>query len=128
MLDATARTGTAVLVVDDDTEVRETLADAVESTGRPVFSAANGQEALGLLRDQVPRPCLVMLDWHMSPVNGEEFLRTLHTWPDWDQIRVVIMSASARQPIAQRDLRGVVSVMRKPFGIEDIVAVLDEHA
>ena len=128
MLDATARTGTAVLVVDDDTEVRETLADAVESTGRPVFSAANGLEALQLLQDQVPRPCLVLLDWHMSPVSGEEFLRTLHTWPDAEEIRVVIMSASARQPIAQRDLRGVVSVMRKPFGIEDIVAVLDEHA
>jgi len=128
MLDATARRRTAILVVDDDTEVRETLADAVESTGRPVFSAANGLEALQLLQDQIPRPCLVLLDWHMHPVSGEEFMRTLHSWPDADQIRVVIMSASARRPFAQRDLGGVVAVMRKPFGIEDIAAILDEHA
>jgi CheY-like chemotaxis protein len=128
MLDAPARRGTAILVVDDDTEVRETLVDAVESTGRPVFSAANGLQALQLLRDHIPRPCLVLLDWHMEPVSGEEFLRTLHTWPDAEQIPVVIMSASARRPFEQRDLRGVVAVMRKPFGIEDIAAVLDEHA
>jgi CheY-like chemotaxis protein len=70
--------GHAVLVVDDDADVREALAELVATSGRPVFTAADGGEALELLdADAVPRPCLVLLDLMMAPMDGRAF----HTLP-----------------------------------------------
>jgi PleD family two-component response regulator len=97
--------GHAVLVVDDDADVREALAELVATSGRPVFTAADGGEALELLdADAVPRPCLVLLDLMMAPMDGRAF----HTLP--------------------RELRpGVLGTLRKPFEVEELLAILDRH-
>ena len=69
----------SVLVVDDDLDVREAIADAVQSTGRHTLTARSGGEALALLAaPSFPRPCLVLLDWTMSPMSGAEFLEQLN--------------------------------------------------
>ena len=62
-------------MVDDDLDVREAMADAVQSTGRHTLTARSGAEALALLADpSFPRPYLVLLNWTMSPMSGAEFL------------------------------------------------------
>jgi CheY-like chemotaxis protein len=69
MRGAPAERSKGVFIVDDDRDVRETLADAVESMGRLVFTAADGTEALRRLEaGDIPQPCLIVLDWKMWPM------------------------------------------------------------
>jgi CheY-like chemotaxis protein len=116
------------LVVDDDPDVRETVADAVEGLGRRVFTARDGSEALELLDGpSVPRPCLILADWLMTPMNGESFLARLATRPDAGQLPTLIISGSDR--VLPSELpAGVLAVLQKPFGFEELYAALGHYA
>jgi CheY-like chemotaxis protein len=116
-----------VLVIDDDQDVRETTADAVQATGRQALTARDGGEALALLdAPNFPRPCVILCDWWMSPMDGAEFLRRLMARPDAAHFSVVVVTGS----IPAEDgasMRGVVGILPKPFEFEDLVQALDEH-
>ena len=73
---------------------------------------------------ELPRPCILLLDWTMSPMNGEELLIHLQRRPDARQLPVVIMTASDRG--VARDQLGptVVAVLRKPFELDELIATL----
>lgn len=115
---------TTVLVVDDDPDVRETLADAVEDAGRRVLMAQDGAEALRTL-DEAPRPCLVLLDLKMWPMGGAEFLQRLQTRVDASDFPVVLVTAD-RDYHAARNAPGVVAVLPKPFDVAALKAVLEK--
>jgi DNA-binding response OmpR family regulator len=116
--------GNAVLVIDDDDDVREAMADAVKQLGRVVFTATDGLHALRLLEgNAIPRPCLILLDWAMARMNGEEFLQSLTERADPSELRVFIMSASAEVP----PLPGVLGTLRKPFHFGELEAILDKY-
>src|SRR5690606_16492213 len=70
----------AMLVVEADVDVRETLEDILESEGYTVTTAANGQEALERLSGAA-LPCVVLLDLMMPVMNGREFLAALRRDP-----------------------------------------------
>jgi CheY-like chemotaxis protein len=116
--------GKAVLVVDDDADVRETLADAVEGAGRQVLMAQGGAEALELL-NEAPRPCLVLLDLKMWPMGGAEFLQRLQARPDASDFPVVLVTGD-RDQRAARKAPGVVALLAKPFDVEALRAVLNQ--
>ncbi len=124
MLDVNPARARSVLVVDDDGDVRESIADAVLSTGRTVFMARDGADALALLDGPlIPRPCLILLDWLMAPVDGAEFLAHLASRHDRDALPVVVTSASRRGPDTQ--LTGVVGTLHKPFSMDELQLLLD---
>ena len=116
--------GKAVLVVDDDTDLREVLAEVVETTGRRVLMARSGSDALSQL-DSAPRPCLVLLDLGMWPMSGQEFLDELRTRPDAADFPVVLTSGTAPIPDSVRTAPGVVAVLEKPFSVDAAAALLD---
>jgi CheY-like chemotaxis protein len=66
----------SVLVVDDDRDLRELVADVVEGSGRRVFTARDGTDALQRIEGaDLPRPCIVLLDWLMHPtVDGRSWI------------------------------------------------------
>jgi CheY-like chemotaxis protein len=64
-----------VLIVDDEADMRETLREVVEMGGCSALVAANGADALELLRER--RPCLVILDLLMPVMTGEEMLSAM---------------------------------------------------
>jgi CheY-like chemotaxis protein len=126
MRDDQAMTG-SVIIVDDDADIREALVDVIADTGRPVFSANDPAGALRLLDGpDVGRPCLVLLDRHLGVTSGGDLLEALRTRPDRHELRVISMSASAQTPTT--DEAGVVAFLRKPFDVETLLAVLDEHS
>jgi CheY-like chemotaxis protein len=117
----------AVLIVEDDADVREVLTDAIEDTGRRVFTARDGSDALEKLdSSDIPRPCLILLDWIMSPMSGEEFLIQLRARADADELPVLIMSATPKL-LPGAALPGVLGTLAKPFDVEDLNRVLDQH-
>ena len=87
----TLRNGNAVLVVDDDTDLRESLGDVLRGEGYSVTLAANGREALALLPG-LERPCAVLLDLAMPGMNGTEFYRTMRAMPALANIPVAILT------------------------------------
>ena len=82
-----------VLIVDDDQEIRKTLAEALIGNGFVARCAANGQEALDWLRLHARETSMVLLDLTMPVMDGEAFLRAKENMPVLWGLPVVIITA-----------------------------------
>jgi len=113
-------TGSEILVVDDDADIRSALTQALEFEGYRVASAANGREAWDSLRS-APAPALILLDLMMPVMNGAEFLDLLRRDEQLRAVPVVVVTAfgSAVAPIAA-EAQGVLS---KPLDLEQLIGV-----
>src|SRR6266704_784663 len=80
-----------ILVVDDDSTLREGLIGFFRLEGRSAMGASNGAEALFLLgKDVWPR--VILLDLNMPMMNGWDFVSALDRMPDLPRIPIAIMS------------------------------------
>ena len=61
-----------ILIVDDDPDLQEALADLLQTTGYRVSSADDGAKALQRLRES-DAPCLILVDLMMPVMDGHEF-------------------------------------------------------
>lgn len=113
----------SVLIVEDDPDIREGLVEALSSEGVALVSVRDGVEALAAL-PAIARPCLVLLDLWMPMLDGERFLDFLERMPDRDEFFVVVVSA-ASYAAAMKSRPGVAAVLKKPFSVEQLVAVVD---
>ena len=112
-----------VLIVEDDSMVRESLQMILETYGYSVLSATNGKDALDTLK-KVNKPCLILLDIMMPVMNGWEFLKAKDTEPKLKDMPVVILSAAdANDPMAKK----AVKFLPKPVNIETLLRVLSNY-
>lgn len=121
-----ARASKLVLVVEDDPDIREVLEEMLDAGGHRVLTASNGREALAVL-DQVASPCLVLLDLMMPVMSGFAFLEELDRRPDRDRVHVLLISANAQVAQVAKG-NGVVGFVKKPFDLDDVLALVDNHA
>jgi two-component system, chemotaxis family, chemotaxis protein CheY len=112
-----------ILVVDDDADVREATAEVLREAGGKVVVAVDGFDALIKL-EKLEGPCLIILDLVMPRIDGFEVLQRLQTHPRASDFSVVVMTARP-DPIAAP---GVLGVLRKPFDVDQLVALLDTPA
>ena len=84
----------AVLIVDDDNDVRSALAELLEEEGFSVEGAPNGREALALLRGGTVHPAVILLDLMMPGMDGWDFRHEQMRDPKLAAVPVVIVSAS----------------------------------
>lgn len=82
-----------VMLVEDDVDVREAVADTLEDGGYDVIAARHGQEALELLRNGSARPCVILLDLMMPVMDGWQFRAEQRKDPAIADIPVVALSA-----------------------------------
>ena len=115
-----------VLVVEDEPDIREVLEEMLDAGGHRVLTASNGREALAVL-DRVSTPCLVLLDLMMPVMSGFAFLEELTRRPDKERVNVLLISANAQVEQVARG-NGVVGFVRKPFDLDDVLALVDDHA
>jgi CheY-like chemotaxis protein len=109
--------GHYVLVVDDDDDLRETLALLLARSGREVLTAANGAEALQVLQANPARPCLVLLDLMMPVLDGFQVLARMTADPRLATVPVVILTGAG--PLAERRAGGIkVEILRKPHDLD----------
>lgn len=115
----------AVLVVDDDAEIRRFLCDLLESEGYTVRCAGDGREALEVLRT-APEPLVVMLDLMMPVLDGYQVLSELEHDSDLQkQRKFIVMSASER--LLTGEFPRADALLPKPFellGLLDLVDIL----
>jgi CheY-like chemotaxis protein len=87
----TSRTvGLSVLLVDDDSEFRETLRDLLSAEGHRVVCARDGSDAVAAMRAH--RPEVIVLDYVMPRVDGATLVRTLRESASTSDIAIVMMS------------------------------------
>jgi CheY-like chemotaxis protein len=103
-----------VMIVDDDRDVRESLAEILEDNGYPSIAASNGQEALDRLRSIPDRPCVILLDLMMPVMDGRQFRAEQRQDAALESIPVVIFSAQTNVEEASVDL-GVSRCLKKPI-------------
>src|SRR5690606_26124499 len=109
-----------VMVVEDDADIREVLTLVLEAHGYDVTVAADGEQALALIRTGPP-PSLVLLDLTMPGIDGEEVARTMRADPGLGRIPIVVMSGRG-DAAARAQALGVEACLSKPAEVADILA------
>jgi CheY-like chemotaxis protein len=112
-----------VLVVEDDTDIRETVAELLVEEGYEVQTAMSGLDALEWLRDGEALPDVVLLDLMMPIMDGWTFYDHLQREDRWAALPIVVISADANVHEKAARLRPV-ACLRKPVGIDELLAVV----
>lgn len=81
----------SVLIIDDDTTLREMYEDYLKANGFDVLSAQDGEE--GLDKAKASKPTAVLLDLMMPKINGIEVLRRMKADDDMKGIPVIVFTA-----------------------------------
>ena len=110
-----------VLIVDDDAEIVELMVDVLNRDGRfELRTASSGYDA-GLLTQQF-MPDVIILDYMLPDVNGNIVCQTIKRNPDFDSIKVVIVSGVVNQDEIEDLLgAGATDFIQKPFNIATLV-------
>lgn len=112
-----------IMLVEDDTEILNAAADALNAAGFRVIRATDGQRAL---QEAISRKLdLIIMDVSMPQVGGVEACHCLKAMPKTQKVPVVL-TAAKKDPGAKtlgERMHGSVKVLRKPFTDEELVSV-----
>ncbi|MDQ6975001.1 MAG: ATP-binding protein, partial [Mariprofundaceae bacterium] len=106
-----------VLVVDDQQQPRQMIADYVQKLGGHASTAASAQTAYDHIQSASPPVSLVLLDWQMPAINGLEASKHIKTTMGLSSPPVIIMMTGRRfdDDLADMDDRHVDAWLHKPF-------------
>ena len=112
-----------LLVVDDDELVREYLRDRLCSEGFSCAVAANGLEAIQMLRQQAT-PEVILLDVDMPGMDGMEFLR-LAQHHVGIRFGVIVISGVAGPRLKEQAIRyGALTLLPKPIDFDELLRLI----
>jgi len=110
-----------VLVVDDESAIRDMLKVALEMADFRCLEAKNAYEAQISITDFSPN--LVLLDWMMPEVSGIELLRRWRRHPETKDIPVIMLTAKSEEENMVKGLdSGADDYITKPFSPRELVA------
>ncbi len=110
-----------ILLVEDDTELRAALSDALAGSGHEVRAVADGRAALRAMRED--RPDIVVLDLMMPVIDGWQFRVEQRREPALADVPVVAMSASNSPAAAAIDAD---AYLRKPVPAATLLRAIDD--
>jgi CheY-like chemotaxis protein len=115
-----ASNGRSVLVVEDDWDVQDAVAETLKDAGYAVSSAANGVEALTYLKAH-PAPAAILVDLFMPVMNGWDTVRAIRRDGGLDGVPLIIITASEPYwgyPSGQ--------ILRKPIDAEKLIKAVQQ--
>ena len=109
------------MVVDDDAEIVDLLVEVLTRDGRfDVKTATSGYEAG--IQTQRFRPDCILLDYTLPDVNGNVVCHTIRKNPEFENIRIIIVSGVIKQEEIDQLLKsGAQDFVKKPFDINDLI-------
>src|SRR5512136_1616574 len=113
----------AILVVDDDDAIRETLAEVLKKRRYETFSAGSGHEALGVIKKNIID--LVLLDMKLPDGDGLEILKTVKEL-DSDILVIIMTAYSDVQTAVQAMKAGAYHYINKPFELEELKLMIEK--
>ena len=112
-----------ILVVDDETNMRATLADILSDEGYRIDTAADGLSAVEMCAQQ--NYDVVLLDVRMPGIDGVEAFRRIRRHNE--SIRVVMMSAYSKDDLKRAVLdEGAIAFLSKPLDIENVIGLIQD--
>jgi carbon storage regulator CsrA len=114
-----------VLIVEDQANERELLADCLKLSGIPVATAVNGQDAFDYLHEN-EMPDLVLLDMRMPEIDGPSFIKLIRDDFRLSRLKVFAVSGSAREEFSSN--LAVDGWFAKPVRIDSILEAVREQA
>lgn len=110
-----------ILVVDDESPIREMIKMAIELDGKTCLEAGSATEALPIIVDD--RPDIILLDWMMPEVSGLELLRRLKRDEATREIPVIMLTAKTEEQSAVNGLdAGADDYVSKPFRPRELLS------
>lgn len=109
-----------ILVVEDDTSVRNLITTTLKAHGYRHQTAANGQTAI--LEASSYNPDIVLLDLGLPDMDGVEIIRKIRSWSN---MPIIVISARSEDndKIVALDA-GADDYLTKPFSVEELLARL----
>lgn len=111
-----------ILIVDDDVDNRELLAEFLEYAGYHARTCGTGREAHAVL-DEWPHPCLVLADVHMADIDGRTFVQQLRRREGMADLPVVFVTgvdSTRLGPMRE-------AVLTKPVDLDVLVKLVSNH-
>jgi DNA-binding NtrC family response regulator len=121
---------TKILIIDDEANLRKTLAEILGARGYSVLEADDGSTAVELLKEE--QPDLIFSDWKMPQIGGRELLQFLRGEPRLASIPLIVITAFGSSDSAIEATRlGAYDFVTKPFDLDEILATAEralDHA
>jgi len=113
-----------ILIVDDEPNIVAAVEFLLRRKGHDVLVAHDGDEALQLI--EAGAPDLVVLDVMMPARSGYDVCRLLRGRPEWQRIKIIMLSAKGRDAEVSRGLSlGADVYVTKPFSTRDLMNKVD---
>jgi DNA-binding response OmpR family regulator len=112
------------MIIDDDSDVRASVARALEQEGYRVPVASNGRDAMRVLVEERERPDLILLDAMMPEMDGWSFRVAQRKRPELAPIPVVIFTAYCleRDEAEQLD---AAAFLGKPVQLDELLGTIE---
>ncbi|HVZ32223.1 MAG TPA: response regulator [Polyangiaceae bacterium] len=114
--------GQDILVVEDDLDLREALAELLEGRGFRVNTATNGADALQRLQSMDAPPDVILLDLMMPVMDGYGFLDARRLEPMLASIPVIVVTAA--HALDRARLGALTPVLPKPIQVPQLMTAL----
>jgi CheY-like chemotaxis protein len=115
-----------ILVIEDNEDIRDIVAESLEVAGYGVWVAANGAIAIGALRESNDLPCLILLDLMMPVMDGAQFLQEMRKDPRLSELPVVVVTADD-SAITKAAALGTHGGLRKPIRLNDLLSTVSKY-
>lgn len=112
----------AILVVDDEPSLLQTVVEILQDEGYDVLVASNGAEALDVLAQRAP--ALILLDMRMPLMDGWQFAAALRA--AGRAIPILVMTAAQDAHRWAREI-GAVGAVPKPFTVDELLGMVAQH-
>jgi len=112
-----------ILIVDDESAIREMIAMALELAGYDTLQASDAKTAHSIIVDE--QPDMMLLDWMMPGTSGIELARRLRADPATKDLPIIMLTAKADEDNKVQGLEaGIDDYITKPFSPKELIARL----
>ena len=114
-----------ILIVEDNDDSREYLAQLLKIKGYKVYTAHDGAE--GIEQAIVNHPDFIISDINTPNLDGIQMVRALRRIPGCSDIPILVVSAYGSGILADASVAGANQVMRKPLDMKLLFTMIEKH-
>ena len=117
-----------IVLVENDSSIREMLQLAIELEGYKVRTASSGDEAFSLLKE-LKVPCLILVDPVMPMMDGYKFIELASQTHTIASIPIVIVSTSPNESDVKvvSESGKIKGLVKEPISLEVLMKIVHEH-
>lgn len=109
-----------VLLIDDDRDLTSTFAEILQLEGYKTYTAATAIDGLRLIKSV--RPDIIVCDWQMPNLKGDELLREVRLSATTANLPFIVMSGYVFKDMSFKPS----AVLRKPFSMDTLLSTIQQ--